>query len=121
MYTSSEPPCSGILTSSQKKAQEEKSNPGAINLDRKLQNYLIYGHGNAKRFDTKQLTLTALTGMLKYMAKLKDLRVAHDKLGRLKRVKVPSGIEQYMTVQWDRITPFPTSESLIHLAEKNTD
>jgi len=65
------------------KAQEEKSNPGAINLDRKLQNYFIYGHGNTKRFDTKQLTLTALTGMLKYMAKLKDLRVAHDKLGRL--------------------------------------
>ena len=73
---------------------------------------------DTKRLNTKQLALTTLTGMLKYMAKLKDPRVAHDKLGR---VNAPSGIEQYMTVQWDRLTPFPTSESLIHLAEKNTD
>jgi hypothetical protein len=65
------------LTSSQKKAQEENfefPNPDAINLNRKLQSYLIYGHGDTKRFDTKQLALTALTGMLKYIAKLKDLR-----------------------------------------------
>ncbi|OCK94658.1 uncharacterized protein K441DRAFT_677227 [Cenococcum geophilum 1.58] len=55
------------------------------------------------------LALTALTGMLKYMAKLKDHRIAHDKLGR---VNASSGIEQYMTVQWDRLTLFPATWNL---------
>ena len=73
---------------------------------------------DTKRLDTKQLALITLTGMLKYMAKLKDLRVAHDGLGR---VNAPSSIEQYMTVQWDCLTPFQTSEFFIHFVEKNTD
>ena len=73
---------------------------------------------DTKRLDTKQLALTTLTGMLKYMAKLKDLCIAHGKLGR---VNAPLCMEQYMTVQWDRLTPFQTSEFFIHFVEKNTD
>ncbi|TAQ84346.1 hypothetical protein B7494_g7332 [Chlorociboria aeruginascens] len=87
--------------------------PATLNLNPKcrlLSNYLIYGEDcESDSFDVKQLTLAALTGMIKYIAKLKDLRVAHDKLGRLKRAKTPLGVENYLTVTWDELVPFPTT------------
>lgn len=49
--------------------------------------------------------------MIKYIAMLKDLRVGHDKLGRLKRASTPLGVQNYLTVTWDELVPFPTSKS----------
>ena len=53
-----------------------------------------------------------MTGMLKYLARLRDLRVAHDKLGRLKRAKAPHGGENYLSVTWDQLVPLPTTWNL---------
>lgn len=105
------------LTNQQRIAQECEErfpNSSALDIDpekRQLKDYLIYGRDDKSDFDTKQLTLIGLTGMLKCIATTKDLRVAHDKLGRLKRVKTPYGVESYMTAQWDQLVSFPTSES----------
>jgi linoleate 10R-lipoxygenase len=111
------------LTKIQKEAQkDERIFPDAtkVILDEKkrgLNKYLVYG-ASLDVFDVKQLTLIGLTGMLKYLAKLKDLRVAHDKLGRLKRAKTPTGVQCYLTIQWDQLVSFPTSKFFLTIVFK---
>ncbi|MCJ1308958.1 hypothetical protein MMC25_002613 [Agyrium rufum] len=89
--------------------------PSTLSLsptDRPLENYLIYGQGIPSTFKAKDFTLIGLTAMLKHLATLRSLRVAHDKLGRLKRVETPYGVKTYMSVQWDQLVPFPTTWNL---------
>ncbi|MCJ1465542.1 hypothetical protein MMC07_004160 [Pseudocyphellaria aurata] len=90
-------------------------NPSTLSLnpdDRKLKNYLIYGQDSHFTLGSKQITLLGLIGMIKYIALTKELRVAHDKLGRLKRAKTPEGVENYLTEQWNQLVPSPTTWSL---------
>ncbi|MCJ1476683.1 hypothetical protein MMC13_005351 [Lambiella insularis] len=90
--------------------------PATLSLDPKksdLKSYLIYGQDGPAKFDAKQLTLLALTGTIKYIATTRELRVAHDKLGRLKRAKTPYGVECYMTIQWDQLVQFPTRSPIL--------
>jgi len=47
--------------------------------------------------------------MLKHVATLKNLRVAHDKEGRLKKVKTPEGLERYCSSQWNVLLPSPAT------------
>ena len=83
-----------------------------INLSNKLKDYIIYGQAPGDKFNSKRLTILALTGMLKFIAgpSIVNLRHATDEAGYLKRVKTPgSGSESYMTVKWDQLVPFPSS------------
>ncbi|KAH7039913.1 uncharacterized protein B0I36DRAFT_309597 [Microdochium trichocladiopsis] len=77
---------------------------------RETASYLIYG-GDGKIF-TRRLALIAITGMVKHTAHLKELRVAHDKIGRLKRVQTPRGNWYYATVQWDNLVSSPITWNL---------
>lgn len=88
--------------------------------------YLIYGsivdetdHKQPPHF-AKQLSLAYLTAMLKHTASMKQVRVAHDKLGRLRRITTPAGLPgypqanadalpRYLSPQWDALLPFPTT------------
>ena len=82
--------------------------------------YLIYGQEDHKKFGSKNLTILALTALVKYAATLDHLREAHDTMGRIKEVKTPvmhRGVEdqyrkRFMTVKWDEVVPFPTSKSI---------
>ncbi|KAA6413823.1 MAG: fatty acid oxygenase [Lasallia pustulata] len=85
-------------------------NPSEINLDRPLSSYIYFGRSDGAPFHGKQLTLLGLTGLIKYAARLKRLRAAHDSCGKLKTVETPVRDGYwYMTVQWDQIVPFPSS------------
>ena len=77
--------------------------------DRKLHDR-IYGHNQPSRFDIKDLSHIAFTAMLKHLATTRNLRAAPGKLGHLKRVKDPYGVEHYMTVKWDQLVSSPTSK-----------
>lgn len=61
---------------------------------------------------SKKLGLIAVTGMIKHAASLKNLRVAHDKLGRLKKVRTPEGSEKYCNTQWNQLLPSPATWNL---------
>ena len=98
--------------------------PNEFSLKRNISDYLIYseivddnGKPQAAPF-AKQLALAYLTALLKHTASMKYARVAHDKLGRLKRVDTPSGLpgypaadalRRYMSPQWDTLLPFPVT------------
>lgn len=108
-----------MLTAILQKAAQLSSlkfpSPSELSLDpakRPIKNYLGYAttERGTPSLESKQLMLLGLAGMLKYLATLKDLRVAHDRLGRLKMAKTPRGVESYMTVTWDELVPFPTSK-----------
>ena len=98
--------------------------PNEFRLDRDPSTYLIYGSSLDEKGKkrgapfAKQLSLAYLTSMLKHAATLKELRVAHDKRGRLKRVTTPSGLAgykagdelvRYASPQWGQLLPFPAT------------
>lgn len=92
-------------------------NPDMIDPDRDESDYLTFAPrfdqagGSIPRF-TRRMMLIATTGMLKHVAHMSNLRVAHDKLGRLKRVKTPTGLDRYATPQWHDLVPYPTTWNL---------
>ena len=98
-----------------KQKQEPRRNRG---------DYLIYGDVVDEQGQTqaapfaKQLALAYLGALLKHTASMKCVRVAHDKLGRLKRVATPSGLpgypaadalRRYASPHWDALLPFPVT------------
>jgi hypothetical protein len=106
--------------------------PNAFILDtqsRNPSNYLFYGSvfgagGEVIQGVTlsRQLSLAALTSLLKATVRLRNLRVAHDKGGRLKRVYTPgaglpgygesSSLLRYATPRWDALLPIPSTWGL---------
>ncbi|KAF2669019.1 heme peroxidase [Microthyrium microscopicum] len=60
----------------------------------------------------QELSIIALTCLLKSTAQWKNLRVAHDKLGRLRRVHTPDGLVRYTDVQWGELLPSPVTWNL---------
>lgn len=89
-----------------------------MNLNTNPQDYIIYGQTPGDTFNSKRLTILALTGMLKFVAGtgLENLRHAKDEAGHLKRVRTPrGGAESYMTVKWDQLVPFPSSMFILLL------
>lgn len=91
--------------------------PDMIDPNRDESNYVTF----QPRFDqtgtsiprfTRRIMLIATTGMLKHVAHMSNLRVAHDKLGRLKRVKTPTGLDRYTSPQWHDLVPYPTTWNL---------
>lgn len=84
-------------------------NPSVFDPKREAADYLIYGGGASF---TKKLGLVALAGLVKHAAQLHYLRVAHDKLGRLKRVDTPDGQRRYANATWDSLLPFPSTWNL---------
>ncbi|ORY11777.1 heme peroxidase [Clohesyomyces aquaticus] len=68
---------------------------------------------------SRKLSIAALTALLKSVAQLRNLRVAHDKARRLKRLQTPgeglpgygpdSSLLRYAAPRWDRLLPSPSS------------
>jgi len=87
--------------------------PSEIDLNCDLSKYIYYGHTPGAPFNSAQLTIVAITGMIKYAAKLSYLRQAHDTAGRMKTAATPDGWgERYLSPQWDQLLPFPTTWNL---------
>lgn len=114
-----------LLTVFKKTAQQDPKvfpRPETFSMfpsERELDKYLSPGKPNSEEdgFQIQALALLGLAGMLKHIAKLKDVRVAHDTLGRLKRVKTQNSLEGFMTITWDQVVPFPTTWSIRYNGE----
>ena len=87
--------------------------PQEVHLHREQHKYIYYGSAPNSKFTAPKLTILAITGMIKYAAKLRFLRLAHDTAGRLKTAATPDGWgERYLSPQWDQLLPFPTTWNL---------
>jgi len=87
--------------------------PQEVHLHREQHKYIYYGSNPQSKFTAPKLTILAITGMIKYAAKLRFLRLAHDTAGRLKTAATPDGWgERYLSPQWDQLLPFPTTWNL---------
>ncbi|MCJ1402641.1 hypothetical protein MMC11_005861 [Xylographa trunciseda] len=91
--------------------------PKTFNPNRKPEEYLIYGRNPDSPFTAKDLTIIAITALIKEMAKLDTLRRAHNTEGRINKAKTPDGVERYLTQEFDRLVPFPTTWQLRHNGE----
>ena len=107
--------------------------PDEFNVNRPRSKYLIYGdaidHDGVRHGASfgKELSLAYLTAMIKHLATRRCVRVAHDNLGRLKRVTLPGGLpgypakantlQRYVSPQWDALLSFPASWELRYTGE----
>ncbi len=82
--------------------------PKVVRLDRPLDSYIHFGYGSHRCLGG-DLSAVALTAMLKTVGKLDGLRLVEGVQGQLKKVPVPGGFYAYMTVDFSRFFPFPTS------------
>ncbi|KAG8883953.1 hypothetical protein FRB98_002734 [Tulasnella sp. 332] len=92
-------------------SRNEKMFPKPYKLDitRKDPPYLTYQSKNTR---IKTISITALTGLIKTVARLHNLRRGHDTQGKLKTIDISAlgpGFFNYMTPDWSQCTPFPTT------------
>ena len=87
------------------------SNPEKVFInteDREADDYINYAHGSNER--TQEISIIALTALIRHAARMRNLRRGNDSSGYLKKVKQKSGRESYMTPDWSEFVPFPTSK-----------
>lgn len=82
--------------------------PDEVRLDRDLDSYLNYGNGPHTCLG-KDASQIALAAMLKVTAKIPGLRLAPGPAGQLKKIDRGDGFYAYMTEDWGRFNPFPTT------------
>jgi linoleate 10R-lipoxygenase len=85
--------------------------PDTVRLDREMDNYIHYGVGPHQCLGM-QASRVALTSMLRTVARLQDLRPAPGPQGQLKKVDKGDGFYAYMTEDWGKFWPFPTTWKL---------
>ncbi len=85
--------------------------PLEVHLDRPMSSYLHYGAGPHQCLG-EQASKVALTAMLRIIAKLENLRPAPGPQGVLKKVDRGDGFYAYMTEDWGKYFPFPTTWKL---------
>ena len=113
-----------------KASTQGEADDAPLDLSHKPEDYLVYGRAPGSKFDAKQLTVIAITGLVKHAATLKNLREAHDTKGQVQTAlvpqtevdgKVPEGGKpdvrdsyrrRYLTTRWDQLVPFPTTWNL---------
>jgi linoleate 10R-lipoxygenase len=81
-----------------------------VRLDRPDESYLNYGIGSQIGLG-KEATLTAITAMVRAVARLDNLRPAPGAQGILKKVTRPAGYTVYLREDHGAYSPFPTSMS----------
>ncbi|KAF4549621.1 Linoleate 10R-lipoxygenase-like protein [Elsinoe fawcettii] len=85
--------------------------PDKVKLDRPIESYLHYGKGPHECLG-RDMSRVAMTAMLKTMARLEGLRPAPGDQGVLKKVDRGDGFYAYMTEDWGKFMPFPTTWKL---------
>ncbi|KAG8625209.1 hypothetical protein KVT40_006960 [Elsinoe batatas] len=85
--------------------------PEKVKLDRPMESYLHYGKG-AHECLGRDMSRVAMTAMLKTVARLENLRPAPGEQGVLKKVDKGDGFYAYMTEDWGKFMPFPTTWKL---------
>ena len=82
--------------------------PESVKLDRPMESYVQYGQGphQCLGYDMSRL---ALRTMLKTVGKLENLRRVPGPQGQIKKVAGPGGVTLYMTADYSRYFPFPTT------------
>lgn len=85
--------------------------PEQVKLDRNMESYITYGLG-PHRCLGEHASKVALTAMLRTCAKLQNLRPAPGPQGLLKTVPRDDGFKAYMTEDWGKYFPFPTTWTL---------
>lgn len=83
--------------------------PLGVRLDRPMQSYIHYRVGPHECLG-RDASRVALTAMLKAVARLENVRRAPGPQGQLKKVPREDGFHAYMTEDWGKYFPFPTSE-----------
>ncbi|KAL2788440.1 heme peroxidase [Aspergillus keveii] len=82
--------------------------PDEVRLDRPDESYLNYGIGSQIGLG-KEATLTAITAMVRAVARLDNLRPAPGAQGVLKKVTRPAGYTVYLREDHGAYSPFPTT------------
>lgn len=82
--------------------------PEKVKLDRDMNAYAHFGFGPHRCLGLG-LTKTALTTMLKVIARLDNLRRTPGAQGHLHKLNGPGGIVKYMTADHSGFSPFPTT------------
>lgn len=85
--------------------------PELVKLDRNMDAYITYGLG-PHRCLGEHASKVALTAMLRVCAKLQNLRPAPGPQGMLKSVPRDDGFKAYMTEDYGKYFPFPTTWKL---------
>lgn len=86
--------------------------PSEFRLDRPVESYIQFGVGPHQCLGLPMAT-TALTAVLKVVARLPQLRPAIGPQGHVKKVPSPiTGYSSYLTEAWDGYLPFPCCKSL---------
>ncbi|MCJ1352470.1 MAG: hypothetical protein MMC33_002454 [Icmadophila ericetorum] len=73
------------------------ANPATFDPNRLSSEYLPYGRAPNTPFTAKHITIIAITGLIKGVAKLGYLRRAHNTEGRLSTAKTPDEAKRYLT------------------------
>ncbi|KAI9799736.1 MAG: hypothetical protein M1833_003855 [Piccolia ochrophora] len=82
--------------------------PDEVDINRPMSVYLHYGSG-AHECLGRGASETAVTAMLKVVARLKNLRRAAGPSGQIRKIPRPGGFYIYMRETWDSYFPFPTT------------
>lgn len=85
--------------------------PMTVDPGRDLDTYIHYGSGSHQCLGMKA-SRVALAAMVKTVAKLEGLRPAPGPQGMLKKVDKGDGFYAYMTEDWGKFWPFPTTWKL---------
>lgn len=86
--------------------------PGELKLDRPLNSYLTFGDGPHQCFG-RELALTYLVGVVKYVTSLKNIRPASGGMGVLKTIK-QHGTLYYLSEDWSSFSPYASSKLTSH-------
>ncbi|EPS41013.1 hypothetical protein H072_5099 [Dactylellina haptotyla CBS 200.50] len=90
--------------------ESEFPNPSLVNPKRRSPNYLGYAHGHKPK--NEEISTVALTAMVKFAAKMRNLRKGREAYGNLKKVTQVNGLRTYMTPDWAEFVPYPTTWKL---------
>lgn len=100
--------------------------PNSVKLDRPLDKYASFSFGPHQCFG-RELALSYLTGFVKRVTSLKNIRPALGEMGTLKKI-FQNGAPQYLTEDWSTFSPYASSkEALLSTSlynsrkEKHTD
>ena len=86
--------------------------PEELKLDRPLNSYLAFGDGPHQCFG-RELALTYLAGVVKYVTSLKNIRPAAGGMGVLKTIK-QRGTLYYLSEDWSSFSPYASSKLTPH-------
>lgn len=82
--------------------------PEEVKLDRPLNSYLAFGDGPHQCFG-REIGLSYLVGVVKYVTSLKNVRPAAGGMGVLKTIK-QGGSVYYLSEDWSSFTPYASSK-----------